>query len=121
MRLNRAGTRTPAGARGRTRRAYGLWLLAGSLLLGVAGAGAAPPGAAPPGAAPPGAAALAAPVPATAAPAAPTAPAIVIPPGAFDIPFEKYTLDNGLEVILAEDSSLPRVAVNLWYHVGPRN
>jgi zinc protease len=32
--------------------------------------------------------------------------------------FEKYTLDNGLEVILHEDHSTPVVAVNTWYHVG---
>jgi zinc protease len=38
-----------------------------------------------------------------------------------DIPFEKYLLANGLEVILHRDSSLPMVAVNLWYHVGPSN
>jgi zinc protease len=37
----------------------------------------------------------------------------------FAIPFEKYALDNGLEVILHQDPSLPLVAVNLWYHVGP--
>ncbi len=37
------------------------------------------------------------------------------------IEFEKYTLDNGLEVILSEDHRLPLVAVNLWYHVGPAN
>ncbi len=45
-------------------------------------------------------------------------------PVASDIPkleFEKYTLRNGLEVILAEDHRLPLVAVNLWYHVGPVN
>jgi zinc protease len=35
--------------------------------------------------------------------------------------FEKYTLPNGLEVILSEDHRLPLVAVNLWYHVGPAN
>jgi zinc protease len=34
------------------------------------------------------------------------------------IPFEKYTLENGLEVILAPDHSTPVVAVNTWYHVG---
>ncbi|MBW2715702.1 MAG: insulinase family protein [Deltaproteobacteria bacterium] len=34
---------------------------------------------------------------------------------------EKYTLDNGLEVILHKDDRLPIVAVNLWYHVGPAN
>lgn len=38
-----------------------------------------------------------------------------------DIEFEKYQLPNGLEVILHRDSSLPMVAVNLWYHVGPSN
>jgi zinc protease len=37
------------------------------------------------------------------------------------IDFEKYTLPNGLEVILSEDHRLPLVAVNLWYHVGPAN
>ena len=29
-----------------------------------------------------------------------------------------YKLPNGLEVILAPDSSVPLVAVNVWYHVG---
>ena len=44
--------------------------------------------------------------------------------GANDVPkiaFQKYTLSNGLEVILSEDHRLPLVAVNLWYHVGPAN
>jgi zinc protease len=40
---------------------------------------------------------------------------------AFEIPFEKYTLANGLEVILHRDTSLPNVALNIWYHVGPAN
>ena len=38
-----------------------------------------------------------------------------------DIPrltYEKYTLSNGLEVILHEDRSVPLVAVNTWYKVG---
>ena len=34
---------------------------------------------------------------------------------------EKYTLPNGLEVILHEDHQLPIVAVNIWYHTGPMN
>ncbi|MBL4634563.1 MAG: insulinase family protein [Kofleriaceae bacterium] len=34
------------------------------------------------------------------------------------ISFEKYTLDNGLEVILHQDKSIPLVSVNVWYHVG---
>jgi zinc protease len=38
-----------------------------------------------------------------------------------DIPFEKLTLSNGLGVLLHRDPSLPLVAVNIWYHVGPRN
>jgi len=35
--------------------------------------------------------------------------------------FEKYTLDNGLEVILHEDARTPVAAVNLWYHVGSKD
>jgi zinc protease len=37
------------------------------------------------------------------------------------IAFEKFKLSNGLTVILHSDRSLPLVAVNLWYHVGPAN
>ena len=37
------------------------------------------------------------------------------------IEFEKYQLPNGLEVILAPDTSVPLVAVNVWYHVGSGN
>jgi zinc protease len=37
------------------------------------------------------------------------------------IPFEKYKLRNGLEVILSEDHTLPLVSVNIWYHVGAAN
>ena len=37
------------------------------------------------------------------------------------IPFEKYKLKNGLEVVLSEDHTLPLVSVNIWYHVGPAN
>jgi len=35
-----------------------------------------------------------------------------------NIPFEEYTLPNGLKVILHEDNSVPITAVNIWYHVG---
>jgi zinc protease len=45
-------------------------------------------------------------------------------PAVADVPrleFEKYTLPNGLEVILSQKRGLPMVAVNLWYHVGPAN
>ena len=34
------------------------------------------------------------------------------------IKFEKYTLPNGLEVILHEDHSTPIITVNTWYKVG---
>jgi zinc protease len=37
------------------------------------------------------------------------------------IKFEKYTLSNGLVVILSEDHRLPLVSTNVWYHVGPAN
>ena len=37
------------------------------------------------------------------------------------IPFEKYLLDNGLQVILHQDRKLPVVHINLWYHVGSKN
>ena len=38
-----------------------------------------------------------------------------------DIPFTKFTLDNGLTVIVHEDHKAPIVAVNVWYHVGSKN
>lgn len=37
------------------------------------------------------------------------------------IEFEKYTLPNGLEVLLVPDTSVPLVAVSVWYHVGSGN
>src|ERR1700691_1877543 len=37
------------------------------------------------------------------------------------VKFEKYTLPNGLVVILSEDHRLPLVSTNIWYHVGPAN
>ncbi len=37
------------------------------------------------------------------------------------IAYEKYTLPNGLDVILVENHRLPLTAVNVWYHVGPAN
>ncbi len=37
------------------------------------------------------------------------------------IPFEKYELDNGLDVILSEDHSVPFVWVNIWYDVGSKD
>jgi len=37
------------------------------------------------------------------------------------IEFEKYTLKNGLQVLLHVDRKIPAVNVNLWYHVGSKN
>jgi zinc protease len=34
------------------------------------------------------------------------------------VPYQTFTLPNGLQVILHEDHSLPIVAMNTWYHVG---
>jgi len=35
-----------------------------------------------------------------------------------NVPFERYTLPNGMTVILHEDHALPTVTVNIWYGVG---
>jgi zinc protease len=34
------------------------------------------------------------------------------------VPYTKFTLPNGLPVILHEDHTTPTVSVNVWYHVG---
>lgn len=39
-------------------------------------------------------------------------------PRALSVPYTEFTLPNGLHVILHRDTSVPTVAVNLWYHVG---
>lgn len=38
-----------------------------------------------------------------------------------DIKYKKHVLDNGLEVVLSKDNSIPLVSVNLWYKVGSAN
>ena len=43
------------------------------------------------------------------------------PNGAISIAFERYTLPNGLTVILSPNQSTPRAAVDVWYHVGSKN
>ena len=53
----------------------------------------------------------------TAPPASQAGPSSDVP----RLEFEKFTLGNGLDVILSEDHRLPLVAVNIWYHVGPAN
>jgi zinc protease len=37
------------------------------------------------------------------------------------VPYTEFTLANGLHVILHRDTSVPVVAVNIWYHVGSAN
>ena len=38
-----------------------------------------------------------------------------------EIEYEKFTLPNGLRVIVHEDRKIPVVAVNVWYHVGSKD
>jgi zinc protease len=38
-----------------------------------------------------------------------------------EIPWEQFTLENGLTVVVHEDHKTPIVAVNIWYHVGSKN
>lgn len=38
-----------------------------------------------------------------------------------NVNFKKFTLDNGLTVILRQDKKVPVVAVNIGYHVGSKN
>src|SRR3954466_8348485 len=60
-------------------------------------------------------------VAATAAPA-PVAPAPVSAlVRAVDIPYQQFTLPNGLRVIVHEDHKAPVVAVSVWYHVGSKD
>ena len=52
---------------------------------------------------------------------------LIVMPGRFAaaedilIPYEVFTLDNGLTLVVHEDAKAPIVAVNIWYHVGSRN
>ncbi|HEX2694961.1 MAG TPA: pitrilysin family protein, partial [Acidobacteriota bacterium] len=50
-----------------------------------------------------------------------TAPAWAAETAKIDIPFQKFTLDNGLTLIVHEDHKAPIVAFNVWYHVGSKN
>src|SRR5438105_4507044 len=40
---------------------------------------------------------------------------------ALEVPFERYTLPNGLRIILHVDHSSPLVVVNVRYHVGSKD
>ena len=41
--------------------------------------------------------------------------------GPLEVPYRQFQLANGLNVILHRDTSVPIVAVNVWYHVGSAN
>jgi zinc protease len=42
-------------------------------------------------------------------------------PRKLEVPYQLFTLKNGLTVILHQDRSVPVVAINVWYHVGSAN
>jgi predicted Zn-dependent peptidase len=50
-----------------------------------------------------------------------TSPAFSRPAGGELIPYEKFTLANGLTVVVHTDRKAPIVAVNVWYHVGSKD
>jgi zinc protease len=54
-------------------------------------------------------------------PAVPARTAATFDRTAYAIPHKTFVLDNGLQLIVHEDHSVPVVAVNVWYHVGSRN
>ena len=58
---------------------------------------------------------------ATIATASNTVKAIPFDRKLYTIEHKKFTLSNGLTLLVHEDHSVPVVGVNLWYHVGSRN
>jgi predicted Zn-dependent peptidase len=59
--------------------------------------------------------------PAAAAQAAPSAGSADQLLSRVDIPYETFTLDNGLRVVVHEDRKAPIVAVSVWYNVGSKD
>ena len=59
--------------------------------------------------------------PAAAAPMMSTAAPIAELVERVDIPYEKFTLANGLRVLVHEDRKAPVVAVSVWYNVGSKD
>ena len=43
---------------------------------------------------------------------------VATPADTIDIPFTRFTLPNGLTVVVSEDHKAPVVALSVWYHVG---
>ena len=58
---------------------------------------------------------------ATALSAGYAAPAQAAKAPTVDIPYESFTLPNGLRVVVHTDRKAPIVAVNIWYHVGSKD
>ncbi len=50
-----------------------------------------------------------------------TVPLSAQSPAPLQVPYRQFTLANGLNVILHRDTSIPVVAVNMWYYVGSAN
>ncbi|WP_210431064.1 M16 family metallopeptidase [Iodidimonas gelatinilytica] len=48
-------------------------------------------------------------------------PALAVEMPDVEIPYESFTLDNGLTVVVHEDRKAPLVAVSVWYHVGSKD
>ena len=46
---------------------------------------------------------------------------VAAPAADIELPYEEFTLDNGLRVIVHEDRKAPLVAVSVWYHVGSKD
>ena len=64
--------------------------------------------------------ALAAPSPAAKSSLPPPAPISALV-SQVDIPFQQFTLPNGLRVIVHTDRKAPIVAVSIWYHIGSKD
>ena len=60
-------------------------------------------------------------VPISAEPSMPSGPAAGQTQAASAFAYERHVLDNGLTVLLYKDSSMPLVAVNIWYKIGSKN
>jgi zinc protease len=43
------------------------------------------------------------------------------PPAQLEVPYRQFQLANGLNVILHRDTTVPAVAINVWYYVGSAN
>ena len=50
-----------------------------------------------------------------------TLPLAAQTPATLQVPYQQFRLANGLNVIMHRDTSIPTVAVNVWYYVGSAN